>query len=200
MHECSPFISRQIFEMACFRCQVLSSFTCSLLEVFGTLMSEYAPHSEPVLSFEDSICAQLQEPPILMYLRGTHVSTCIQTPPCPPIHQRRLNTHPSQALEQCFVARLQLALILPTRRKGLKGQQLRILLTPFGPALDRSGPLIGPVHIAEQKGRPWAKGGLGRAQGKGAKRATRPTRRAFCCISLRSPTGESERKIQAVGR
>lgn len=76
MHECTPFISRQIFEMACFRCQVLTYFTCSLLEVFGTLMSEYAPHSEPVLSFEDSICAQLQEPPILMYLRGTHVSTC----------------------------------------------------------------------------------------------------------------------------
>ncbi len=43
MHERSPFISRQIFEMACFRCQVLTYFTCSLLEVFGTLMSEYAP-------------------------------------------------------------------------------------------------------------------------------------------------------------
>jgi hypothetical protein len=77
--------------------------------------------------------------------------TCIQTPPRPPIHQRRLNTHPSQALEQCFVARLQLALILPTRRKGLKGQQLRILLTPFGPALDGSGPLIGPGAYSRAK-------------------------------------------------
>lgn len=128
-----------------------------------------------------------------------------QTPPCPPIHQRRLNTHPSQALEQCFVARLQLALILPTRRKGLKGQQLRILLTPFGPALDLSGPLIGPVHIAEQKGRPWAKegsAGLGGAHGKGAKRAMTPTRRTFvayrCVRRPGNPKRKSRRSVDEV--
>jgi hypothetical protein len=45
-----------------------------------------------------------------------------------------------------------------------------------------------------------ARGGLGGAHEKGAKRATNSDEKGFCCISLRSPTGESEKKIQAVGR
>ena len=56
------------------------------------------------------------------------------------------------------------------------------------------------MHIAERKGRPWAKEGSAGHMERARKRATTPDEKGFCCMSLRSPTGESEKKIQAVGR
>jgi hypothetical protein len=104
MHERRPFISRQIFEMACFRCQVLTYFTRSLLEVFGTLMSEYAPirnryHHSRIPSAHNFrsrrssiIFGELMSPPVpVSTLRGRRLKrepasnpTVPANPPAPP--------------------------------------------------------------------------------------------------------------------